>query len=105
MVKITGLRGVPIISKVCDLPQILIKTIKKEHFQIAGGDIICVASKICSLAKGDVVDLKQVVPTSLARKIQQRISRKDERLIQVIIYQTSDPTRNCCSFSNEKAGC
>ncbi|WP_366938463.1 coenzyme F420-0:L-glutamate ligase [uncultured Lactobacillus sp.] len=45
------------------------ETVKKEHFQIAGGDIICVASKICSLAEGDVVDLKQVVPTSLARKI------------------------------------
>ncbi|WP_280682948.1 coenzyme F420-0:L-glutamate ligase [Lactobacillus kimbladii] len=80
------------------------ETVKKEHFQIAGGDIICVASKICSLAEGDVVDLKQVVPTSLARKIQQRISRKDERLIQVIIYQASDPTGSKLEISGNHIG-
>ena len=104
MVTITGLLGVPIISKVCDLPQILIKTIKKEHFQIADGDIICVASKICSLAEGDVIDLNQVVPTPLAQKIQQRIPRKDERLIQVIIDQTGDSTGSKLEISGNHIG-
>ena len=104
MVTITGLLGVPIISKVCDLPQILIKTIKKEHFQIADGDIICVASKICSLAEGDVIDLNQVVPTPLAQKIQQRIPRKDEHLIQVIIDQTGDSTGSKLEISGNHIG-
>ena len=44
------------------------------------------------------------MPTSLARKIQQRISRKDERLIQVIIYQTSDPTGSKLEISGNHIG-
>jgi len=104
MVTITGLRGIPTISKVCDLPQILIKTIKKGHFQIADGDIICVASKICSLAEGDVIDLNQVVSTSFAQKIHQLVPRKDERLIQVIIDQTGDPTGSKLEISGNHIG-
>ncbi|MEB3364061.1 hypothetical protein SDC49_11040 [Lactobacillus sp. R2/2] len=30
MVAITGLQGVPMISKACDLPQILVETVKKN---------------------------------------------------------------------------
>lgn len=92
MVTITGLQGVPMISKACDLPQILVETIKKEYFQIAAGDIICVASKICSMAEGNIVDLSHVAPTSVAKRIHQRIPRKDAGLIQVIIDQTSGST-------------
>ena len=92
MVTITGLQGVPMISESCDLSRILVETVKKEHFKIAAGDIICVASKICSMAEGNIVDLSHVTPTSVAKRIHQRIPRKDASLIQVIIDQTADPS-------------
>ena len=104
MVAITGLQGVPMISKACDLPQILVETVKKEHFQIAAGDIICVASKICSMAEGNIVDLSQVAPTSVAKRIHQRIPRKDARLIQVIIDQTADPSGSKLEISGNHIG-
>ena len=104
MVAITGLQGVPMISKACDLPQILVETVKKEHFQIAAGDIICVASKICSMAEGNIVDLSQVAPTSVAKIIHQRIPRKDARLIQVIIDQTADPSGSKLEISGNHIG-
>ena len=104
MVTITGLQGVPMISKACDLPQILVETIKKEYFRIAAGDIICVASKICSMAEGNIVDLSQVAPTSLAKRIHQRIPRKDARLIQVIIDQTADPSGSKLEVSGNHIG-
>ena len=104
MVTITGLQGVPIISKACDLPQILVEAVKKEHLQIAAGDIICVASKICSMAEGNIVDLSQVAPTSVAKIIHQRIPRKDARLIQVIIDQTADPSGSKLEISGNHIG-
>ena len=104
MVTITGLQGVPMISKACDLPQILVETIKKEYFQIAAGDIICVASKICSMAEGNIVDLSQVAPTSVAKRIHQRIPRKDASLIQVIIDQTADPSGSKLEVSGNHIG-
>lgn len=104
MVTITGLQGVPIISKACDLPQILVETVKKEHFQIAAGDIICVTSKICSMADGNIVDLSQVAPTSVAKRIHQRIPRKDASLIQVIIDQTADPSDSKLEISENHIG-
>ena len=104
MVAITGLQGVPMISKTCDLSRILVETIKKEHFKIAAGDIICVASKICSMAEGNIVDLSQVAPTSVAKIIHQRIPRKDARLIQVIIDQTADPSGSKLEISGNHIG-
>ena len=92
MITINGLNGVPKITTVCDLPKVLAKTIKKEKFNVSNGDIICVASKICSLAEGNIVELKQIVPSALAQKIHKQIPRKDSRLIQVIIDQTGDST-------------
>lgn len=104
MVTITGLQGVPMISKTCDLSRILVETIKKEHFKIAAGDIICVASKICSIAEGNIVDLSQVAPSSVAKRIHQCIPRKDARLIQVIIDQTADPSGSKLEISGNHIG-
>ncbi|MGL6206617.1 MAG: coenzyme F420-0:L-glutamate ligase [Lactobacillus panisapium] len=104
MLTIKGLHNVPQISAPCDLPKTLAEIIKKESFKIVNGDIICVASKICSLAEDNIIDLKTIRPTSLAEKIHKQIPRKDAGLIQVIINQTGDPTGKHLEVSGSHIG-
>ena len=104
MLTIEGLHNVPQISAPCDLPKTLAKIIKKESFKIANGDIICVASKICSLAEDNIIDLNTITPSSLAEKIHKQIPRKDARLIQVIINQTGDPSGKHLEISGYHIG-
>lgn len=104
VITIKGLHNVPQISQPCDLPEVLAEVIKKERFKIIDGDIICVASKICSLAENDIIDLNTITPSSLAEKIHEQIPRKDARLIQVIINQTGDPTGKRLEISGSHIG-
>ena len=104
MLTIKGLHKIPQISAPCDLPKTLAEIIKKESFKIVNGDIICVASKICSLAEDNIIDLKIIRPSSLAEKIHKQIPRKDARLIQVIINQTGDPTGKHLEVSGSHIG-
>ncbi|MDF7638056.1 coenzyme F420-0:L-glutamate ligase [Lactobacillus sp. ESL0791] len=92
MLELAGLRNVPKIAAPCNLGKVLVKTAQKENFSIQDGDILCVASKICSKAQGNIVDLKKIKPSKLAEKIHQQMPRKDARLIQVILEQTQDAT-------------
>ncbi|BDR59974.1 coenzyme F420-0:L-glutamate ligase [Lactobacillus xylocopicola] len=104
MIEINGLHGVPQISEPGYLPKILVETIKKENFTIAEGDVLCVASKLCSIAEGNVIELGQVRPSVLAQKIHAQIPRKDARLIQVVIDQTGDPTGNSLEIADNYLG-
>lgn len=104
MITIQGLHNVPQIIDVCNLPNILVKTIQNEKLAVKTGDVICVASKICSMAEGNVIDLSEVIPSLLAQKIHAQIPQKDSRLIQVIIDQTGDPTGKRLEISGKHIG-
>lgn len=75
----------PQVVDVCNLPSILVKTIQNEKLAVKTGDVICVASKICSIAEGNVIDLSEVIPSLLSQKIHAQIPQKGSPLIQVII--------------------
>ena len=92
MITIERLDNFPLITSKCDISKIIIETIKKEHFLIREGDILCIASKLLSKANGNFVDLSQVVPSEVAKEIHEKLPGNDPRLIQVIIDQTEDPT-------------
>ena len=51
---------------------------------------LCIASKLISKSEGLFVDLNSISPSQLALRLHQQIPRKDPRLIQIIIDQTSD---------------
>nr|WP_255404454.1 coenzyme F420-0:L-glutamate ligase [Lactobacillus sp. UMNPBX16] len=63
---------------------------QKEAFTIHNNDVLCIASKLISKSAGLFVDLKSINPSQLALRLHQQIPRKDPRLIQIIIDQTSD---------------
>lgn len=90
MITIEALHNFPKIEKKCNLSAEIIRTIKNEEFNIRDNDILCIASKLISKSEGLFVDLKSINPSQLALRLHQQIPRKDPRLIQIIIDQTSD---------------
>ncbi|WEV50414.1 coenzyme F420-0:L-glutamate ligase [Lactobacillus sp. ESL0731] len=104
MIEINGLQGVPMIENTCNIGEIFVETIKKQKFEIYDGDVICVASKICSIAEGNIVKLDEITPSIVAKKIHEKIPRKDSRLIQVIINQTQSPDGRCLEVEDNYIG-
>ena len=90
MITIEALHNFPKIERKCNLSAEIIRTIKNEEFNIRDNDILCIASKLISKSEGLFVDLNSISPSQLALRLHQQIPRKDPRLIQIIIDQTSD---------------
>ena len=90
MITIEALHNFPKIERKCNLGAEIIRTIKNEEFNIRDNDILCIASKLISKSEGLFVDLNSISPSQLALRLHQQIPRKDPRLIQIIIDQTSD---------------
>lgn len=88
MITLFELPNFPLIKGKTKLPQKIIEVIEKEEIKLNHGDILCVASKLVSISENRKVDLTQIEPSSLAKKINKKIPRKDPRLIQVIIDET-----------------
>ena len=90
MITIEALHNFPKIERKCNLSAEIIRTIKNKEFNIRDNDILCIASKLISKSEGLFVDLNSISPSQLALRLHQQIPRKDPRLIQIIIDQTSD---------------
>lgn len=90
MITIEALHNFPKIEKKRNLSAEIIKTIQKEAFTIHNNDVLCISSKLISKSEGLFVDLNSISPSQLALRLHQQIPRKDPRLIQIIIDQTSD---------------
>ena len=90
MITIEALHNFPKIERKCNLSAEIIRTIKNKEFNIRDNDILCITSKLISKSEGLFVDLKSINPSQLALRLHQQIPRKDPRLIQIIIDQTSD---------------
>lgn len=104
MITIEALHNFPKIEKKCNLSAEIIRTIKNEEFNIRDNDILCIASKLISKSEGLFVDLKSINPSQLALRLHQQIPRKDPRLIQIIIDQTSDKSGKKLQISKNFIG-
>ena len=77
--------GIPLIQPGDDLPRILAEAVKP--LAPGEGDVLVVAQKIVSKAEGRLVDLAGVTPSPRAIELA-RITQKDPRLIEVILWDT-----------------
>lgn len=94
MINIEGLIG-----------KIILNTIKERKFDLQDGDILCISSKMCSIAYGNVFDLNTIRPSKLAKQIHKKIPRKSTELIQTILNQTKeDITGKKIMISNSYIG-
>lgn len=104
MITIEALHNFPKIERKCNLSAEIIRTIKNEEFNIRDNDILCIASKLISKSEGLFADLKSINPSQLALCLHQQIPRKDPRLIQIIIDQTSDKSGKKLQISKNFIG-
>lgn len=104
MITIEALHNFPKIEKKCNLSAEIIKTIQKEAFTIHNNDVLCIASKLISKSEGLFVDLNSINPSQVALRLHQQIPRKDPRLIQIIIDQTSDKSGKKLQISKNFIG-
>ena len=78
-IELIGIKGIPIINKGDNIPQILFDSFKENKITLEDGNILIVAQTIVSKALGQVVDLRKVDVSKRAQNINEKISIKAEK--------------------------
>ena len=86
------LTGIPIITKGNDLALIICQAAKKQGTPIQNGDIIVITHVIVSRAEGNIIDLKNVTPSTFATNVANSTG-KDPRLVEVILRESKNIVR------------
>ena len=80
--------GLPMIRAGDDLAALLAEALPKAGFELADGDVVCIAQKIVSKAEGRMVPLAGVRPGPEAVRLA-RETEKDPRLVQLILDEST----------------
>ena len=91
-IELTAIPGIPLIQPGDDLPGILLYAARSAGLDFQSGDVLVVAQKIVSKAEGRLVDLKTVIPSQQAEALAS-YSRKDPRLVELILSESSEVLR------------
>jgi coenzyme F420-0:L-glutamate ligase / coenzyme F420-1:gamma-L-glutamate ligase len=83
--------NIPPIEPGQEIGDVLLTAIESAGATLAENDIICVASKIVSIAERRQISLEDVEAGDVATSIHQRVPRKDPRTIQLMIDETGKP--------------
>ncbi len=87
-ISIEGIPNIPFVEASQDVGEIILAAIESAGIELRDNDIICIASKVISIAEERVVKLTDIVASDTAQQIHQKVPRKDARIIQFIINQT-----------------
>ncbi len=87
-VTITGLVGVPEVRPGDDLATIVLEACAATGATLQDGDILVVTHKIVSKAEGQLIDLREVEPSDLARRHAERWD-KDPRQIEIVLREAA----------------
>lgn len=92
-IKVEEVPNIPFIKSGDDVGVIIANSIlEADDFSLKDKDILCIASKIVSTAENRKVYLTDVEVGDVARSIQEKVPRKDPRVVQLIVDATGDPT-------------
>ncbi|EGJ26831.1 coenzyme F420-0:L-glutamate ligase [Streptococcus porcinus] len=83
------LANIPEIKEGDSVAEIIAESMISANLCLKDRDIICIASKIVSIAENSVVSLNTVTPSDLAKQLHKRIPRKDPRIIELILELTN----------------
>jgi coenzyme F420-0:L-glutamate ligase/coenzyme F420-1:gamma-L-glutamate ligase len=98
-IQIIGLKGIPLIKKGDNLPEIIIKALDLNNIALENGDIIVIAQTIISKSTGRTINLDKITPSekalelskSIALKVKsQGLPVKNPKLIQVILDESKE---------------
>jgi len=92
VISVIPVEGLPIIKQGDDLADLIVKAAEKQGTPIQEGDILVVTHVVVSRAEGNVVDLKDVVPSEFAKNIAQQYD-KDPALVEVVLRESKNIIR------------
>ena len=91
-IELTAIPGIPLIQPGDDLPGILLHAARLAGLTFQNRDVLVVAQKIVSKAEGRLVDLQTVTPSQQAEALAS-YSRKDPRLVELILHESNEVLR------------
>ena len=90
--RLIGLSGVPLVKQGDNLCEIVTNALAHSGQALRNGDILIVAQKIVSKARGRYIDLNTIEPSARAMELSQTVA-KDPRLIELILRESSEVLR------------
>ncbi len=85
-IQIIGLDSIPEIQPGNDLVQIIRTALAANEVALEDGDVIVVTHKVVSKAEGQLIDLRTIEPSELARQWGERYD-KDARQVEVVLRE------------------
>ena len=92
MIRIIGLKGLPIIKRGDDLAKLICNAAAQQGTPIENGDIIVITHVVVSRAEGNVINLDTVVPSDFAKAFAQKFD-KDPALVEVVLRESKNIIR------------
>ena len=90
---LTALAGIPLVQNGDDLGGLLAAALRRAQIVPQDSDIIIVAQKVVSKAEGQLVNLKEIVPSAKAIALAEEVN-KDARLVEVILSESVEVVRH-----------
>jgi coenzyme F420-0:L-glutamate ligase/coenzyme F420-1:gamma-L-glutamate ligase len=87
-VTITGLDGIPEVQPGDDLAALILEGVAASGEALQDGDLLVVTHKIVSKAEGQLIDLRDITPSDLARRHAEKWA-KDARQIEVVLREAA----------------
>jgi len=87
MVRVIGVKGLPIIKEGDDLARLICKAAKQQRTPLQDGDVIVVTHVVVSRAEGNVFNLDEVVPSEFAKTVAKQLD-KDPALVEVVLRES-----------------
>ncbi len=93
-VTIEPILNIPIVKPGDELANLLVNSIKASAIKLEADDILCVASKVVSIAENRFIKLDTIFPTDAATRLHNRVQSKDLRVLQLILDEAGNDTEN-----------
>jgi coenzyme F420-0:L-glutamate ligase/coenzyme F420-1:gamma-L-glutamate ligase len=87
-VTITGLDGIPEVQPGADLATLILEGVAASGEVLQDGDLLVVTHKIVSKAEGQLINLREITPSDLARRHAEKWD-KDPRQIEVVLREAA----------------
>ena len=89
---LVALSGIPMVREGDDLCEIILAGVAQSGEQLMSGDVLVVAQKIVSKARGRCVDLRKISPSTKALELAETVE-KEARLIELILRESTEVLR------------
>ena len=87
--EIIGVEGISIIKKGDLLNYIILECLKQMNIEIHDGDVLVIAETAISKAEGKIIELNNIIPSSMALKLATKTGKRPE-LVEAILQESKE---------------